>query len=86
MESKYMKTSHSRAWECKPFTHGFMIFRLIENINIILQIHKQYNQYWASNILSKVQAPLQQVHHQHESVGEWRRRNERIVRYVEIQC
>ena len=69
MESKYMKTSHSRAWECKPFTYGFMIFRLKDNIFIILNSHKSYTQHWASNILSKVQAALQHVRHQHESVG-----------------
>ena len=32
-----------------------------------------------------VQAPLQQVCHQHERVEEWRRRNERIRRYMRIQ-
>ena len=37
-----------------------------------------------SNILNKMQAPLQQVHPQHESVGEWVRRNERIGRYMII--
>ena len=26
MEAKHIKTSHSRAWECKPFMHGFMMF------------------------------------------------------------
>ena len=80
MEAKYMKTSHSRAWECKPFIHGFMIFRLTYHMEIIVHIHTSYTQYWGSNILSKVQAPLQQVRHQHESVGEWRIRNERIRR------
>ena len=68
MESKYMKTSHSRAWECKPFTHGYLIFRLTKHTDIRVQSHTSYTQAWASNTLSKVQAPLQQVHHQHESV------------------
>ena len=27
LEAKFMKTNYSRAWECKPFTHGFLIFR-----------------------------------------------------------
>ena len=84
MEAKCMKSSLSRAWECKPFTHGFLIFQLIELMYIGEQSHTSYTQDWASNILIKVQEPLQQVHHQHESVGEWRRRNERIGRYMRI--
>ena len=40
---------------------------------------------FASNILNKLQAPLQQVRHQHESVGEWRRRNNIIRIYMRIQ-
>ena len=36
MESKYMKTSHSRAWEGKPFIHVFLIFRLTDNMEMIL--------------------------------------------------
>ena len=59
-----------------------MIFRLIENMEIILNINASYIKSWESNILSKVQAPLQQVCPQHESVGEWRRRNERRGRYM----
>ena len=39
MESKHMKTSHSKSWECKPFTHGFLIFLLTENMEIILKRH-----------------------------------------------
>ena len=69
MESKYMKTSHPRAWEGKPFTYRFMIFILTKNMEIRVRIHTSYTQYWASNILIKVQAQLQQVHHQHENVG-----------------
>ena len=80
MESKYMKTSHSRAWECKPFIHVFLIFRLTEYMDMILHIHTSYYKSWEPNILSKTQTPLQQVRPQHESVGEWRRRNERIGR------
>ena len=80
-----MKTSYSRAWECNPFIHVFLIFQLIENMEIILQIPTSYIKYLASNVLSKVQAPLQQVHPQHESVGEWGRRNERIGRYMRIR-
>ena len=78
MEAKYKKTSHSRAWECKPFTYVFMIFRITDHMDIKLHIITSYTQAWALNILNKVQAPLQQVHNQHESVGEWRRSNERI--------
>jgi len=44
---------------------------------MILQFHTSYFTAWASNILRKAQAPLQQVCPQHESVGEWRRRNGR---------
>ena len=73
-----MKTSYSRAWECKPFIHVFLIFQLTENMDAILHIHTSYFTAWAPNILSKVQEPPQQVRPQHESVGEWRRRNERI--------
>ena len=73
-----MKTGYSRAWECKPFIHVFLIFRLTEHMEMILLIHTMYFIAQASNILSKAQAPLQQVLPQHESVGEWRRRNERI--------
>ena len=36
MEAKYMKTSHSIAWECKPSIHVFMIFRLKKNMEMIL--------------------------------------------------
>ena len=72
MESKYMKTSHSRAWECKPSMHEFMIFKLIEKMDMNLNIHTSYFTSWEPNILSKAQAPLQQVRPQHESVGEWR--------------
>ena len=78
MEAKYMKTSHSRAWECKHFINLFLIFRLTESIEMILHSHTSYFIAWAPNILSKAQAPLQQVCPQHENVGEWRRRNERI--------
>ena len=38
MESKYTKICHSRAWECKPFTLEFLVFRSIDNIVIKLQI------------------------------------------------
>ena len=82
LEAKYMKASHSRAWVCKPFIHIFMIFRLTENMEMILQSHTSYFTSWEPNILSKAQAPLQQVRPQHESVGEWRRRNERIGRLM----
>ena len=84
MEAKYMKTSHSRAWECKPFIHGFLIFRLTERMDKRLQSHTSYTQAWAPNIIRKVQALLQQVRRQHESVGEWRIRNEIIGRYMRI--
>ena len=52
---------------------------------MILQIHESYIKSWESTILKKAQAPLQQVHPQHESVGEWRRRNERIGEYMRIR-
>ena len=80
IEAKYMKTSHSRAWECKPFIHVFMIFRLTKNMDMRLQGHTSYIKALASTIISKAQEPPQQVRHQHEIVGEWRRRNERIGR------
>ena len=63
MEAKFMKTSYSRAWECKPFTHGFLIFQITKHMNIRVQSHTSYTQAWASNRFSKAQAPLQQVHH-----------------------
>ena len=65
-----MKTSYLRAWECEPLTYVFLIFRLTENMNIILLIHASYFTAWAPNILSKAQSPLQQVRPQHESVGD----------------
>ena len=65
-----MKTSHLRACECKPFIHRFMIFRRTKHMDRRVEIHKSHTQYWATNILIKVKAPLQQLHHQHESVGE----------------
>ena len=55
VEAKYMKTSHSRAWECKPFTHEFMIFKFTALMDIRVHINTSYNQSWESNILSKVQ-------------------------------
>ena len=39
MEAKYMKTSHFRACECKPFIHVFLIFRFTENMDMILRSH-----------------------------------------------
>ena len=51
---------------------------------MILQIHTSHIKYWESNTLSKAQTPLQQVHPQHEGVGEWRRRNEKIGKYMRI--
>ena len=76
MEAKYMKTSGLITWKCNLFTYGLLKFRFIEYMNMRVYIHTSYTQAWASNILSKVQAPLQQLRHQHESVGEWRRRKE----------
>ena len=43
--------------------HGFLIFQITENMEIILQIHISYTQYFSSNIFSKAQSPLQQVRH-----------------------
>ena len=59
-----MKTSYSRAWECKPFIHLFLIFILKNNMEMRFQIPESCIKYWASTILSKSQAPLQQVCHQ----------------------
>ena len=78
MEAKFMKTSDLMACECNIFIQVFKIFRIKEDIYMIIHIHKSYFISWAPNILSKAQAPLKQVRPQHESVGEWRRRNERI--------
>ena len=69
-----METSYSRAWECKPFIHVFLIFRLTEHMDMRLQSHTSSIKALESNILSTVQAPLQQVRHRHESVEEWRKR------------
>ena len=63
-----MKTSYSRAWESKPFTHGFLIFQITEHMYIRVQIHRSYTQYLGSNRFSKAQAPLQQVRHH---MGVW---------------
>ena len=52
-----MKTNYSKAWECKPFIHVFLIFRLTEHMDMRLQSHTSYFTAWASNILSKAQAP-----------------------------
>ena len=54
-------------------------------MDMILHIHTSYFTTWAANILSKVQAPLQQVRPQLESVGEWRRKIERIGEYMRIR-
>ena len=80
-----MKTSYSRAWEWEPLTYVLLIFLLTDHMDMILKIHTSYFIAWAPNILSKMQTPLQQVHPQHESVGEWRRRNERIGEYIIIR-
>ena len=40
MEAKYMKTSHSRAWECKTFTLEFIGFRDTENMVMKLKSNK----------------------------------------------
>ena len=80
MEANYMKTSHSRARKCKQFIYGLLKFRIIEYMDMRVQSHTSYTQAWATNRLIQTQAPLQQVRHQHERVGEWRRRNERIGR------
>ena len=37
MEAKYMKTSHSRAWECNTFTLEFIGFHEMENMVMELQ-------------------------------------------------
>ena len=42
MEAKYMKTTHSRAWEFKPFTYGFLIFILTESIEMRVHINTSY--------------------------------------------
>ena len=39
MEANYMKTSHSRAWECKPFIHVFLIFLITDHMGMILYIY-----------------------------------------------
>ena len=66
-----MKTSNSMALEYKISTHEFLGFQDTEHMDIKVQSHTSYTQAWASNGLSKEQAPLQQACHQHESVGEW---------------
>ena len=40
VEAKYMKTSHSRAWVCKPFTLDFLGFQDTENMVMKLQSNK----------------------------------------------
>ena len=53
MEAKHMKTSHLNSWECKPFTHGFMIFRLKDHMEIRVQIHESYISSLSSSNLEK---------------------------------
>ena len=54
-------------------------------MDIKVHIYTSYTPSWESNELKKEQAPLQQVRHQHESMGEWSRRNERIGRSMRNQ-
>ena len=42
IESKVMETSDSMAWECKLFTHEFIGFRPIEDMEIKLHINTSY--------------------------------------------
>ena len=53
MEAKHMKTSHSNSCECKPFTHRFLIFQIIENMGIMLKIHESYISSQSSSKLYK---------------------------------
>ena len=53
-------------------------------MDIRVKINISHFQSWVSNILNKVQAPLQQVHHQHESVGNGEE-GMRIGRYMRIK-
>ena len=39
VEAKYMKTSHSRAWECKPLPLEFIVLLDIENMFMKVNIH-----------------------------------------------
>ena len=39
LESNYIKTSDSKAWECKPFILEFLGFRDTKNIFMELNIH-----------------------------------------------
>ena len=36
VEARYMKTSHSRAWECKPFTLEFLEFQ--DTVNMVMKV------------------------------------------------
>ena len=56
-----MKTSYSRAWEYEPLTYVSLIFRITYNMEIILHRNTSYFISWEPNILSKAEAPLQQV-------------------------
>ena len=42
IEAKVMETSDSMAWECKLFTHEFLGFRPMEDMEIKLQINTSY--------------------------------------------
>ena len=78
MDAKFMKTNDVMTWECKIFTYEFLGFLVTDNMEIKLHIHTSYTLTLESNGHIKEQAPFQQVCHQHESMGEWRRMNERI--------
>ena len=58
IESIVMETSHSMAWECKVFTHEFLGFRPIEDMDMKLQSntwHIWLSQHSKTHIISLIQ-------------------------------
>ena len=54
-------------------------------MDTIVQIHTSYTQYWASNIHSKVQAPLIQVHHQMRVWGNGEEGMRELLKYCNFE-
>ena len=54
IEAKVMETSDSMAWECKLFTHEFLGFRAIENMETKLQLKTSYIYVTTSSISENI--------------------------------
>ena len=54
IEAKVMETSDSMAWECKLFTHNFLVFRPTEDKGIKLHINTSFISVTKSSNLDKI--------------------------------